>query len=313
MSKTVLEAAPDTQAPLLGEVGVSSVPRGSRLRPVDWFTVVYLGITLIPILVFTNRNAEMLQLAGLHVAGIMALVAARKYELDRHRVGNWVLAFYPVILSAFLYTEIGPVVQAMHGGVLYDHVIQRAEVFFFGGQPAQDLHIRVGSRALGEYLHLGYVTYYLLAPGLLFTLWLTRPRVQFDKSIATISLSFYVSFLIFFVYPVAGPYQVLMAPDVESVGYVLPKLTRWLLDRGSSVGAAFPSSHVAVAVVVWAMAMRYHRGVAVLYAFLVPALAIGAIFGGYHYAVDIVAGVVLGVLIGTAGFGLTKVVARRVS
>jgi len=38
-----------------------------------------------------------------------------------------------------------------------------------------------------------------------------------------------------------------------------------------------------------------------VYAFLVPALALGTIYGGYHYATDVIAGLLLAVLVGTLG------------
>ena len=163
---------------------------------------------------------------------------------------------------------------------------------------------------LGEYLHLGYISYYALAPILVLTLWFRRSRITVEQALACSALSFYVSFLIFMSWPVAGPYQVLTPPDVEGLGFVLPELARSIINNGSSIGAAFPSSHVAVAVTIWIMAMRFHTGLAVIFAFLVPALAIGAIYGGFHYAIDVVAGVVLGLLVGTLGFRLTVAISK---
>jgi membrane-associated phospholipid phosphatase len=177
--------------------------------------------------------------------------------------------------------------------------------------PSQDLYTRLGSKLLGDYLHLGYISYYLLAPALMLTLWFRRPRVEFEQALACIALSFYISFIIFSSWPVAGPYHMLPRPEMSELGYVLPAVARGIIDRGSSIGAAFPSSHVAVALTIWIMAMRFHSGLAVAYALLVPALAIGAIYGGFHYATDILAGAILGLLVGTLGFSLTVAVSKR--
>jgi membrane-associated phospholipid phosphatase len=192
--------------------------------------------------------------------------------------------------------------QLIHPGVFFDADILELEERLFGGQPSRDLYARHGSRLLGEYLNLGYFSYYFLVPVLAGTLWLRRPLVELEKALGAICTVFYVSFLFFIFYPVAGPYYEFPHPPAEGVGYYLPHVTRWLLDRGSSVGAAFPSSHVAVSTVVWIMAIRYCRPLALVYLFLVPALALGAINGGYHYATDVVAGAILGILIGVGGF-----------
>jgi membrane-associated phospholipid phosphatase len=293
-------------------VGAESRVAGdvTRLRPVDWYVVVYLGIAIVLMLANPNRDAQIGLLAGLHAVGIAVLVTARRLGLANYRVGGLLLDFYPLVLFPFLYIEVGVVDGILHPGIFGDDVIQRWEDALFGSQLSQTLHLKFPSRLLGEYLHVGYSSYYFLGPALAFTLWFTRPRVQFERAIGTVGLSFCISFVIFILYPVAGPYHAFTPPDAEAVGYLMPHVTRGILDRGSAVGAAFPSSHMAVALTLWIMAMRYHKGLAVLYLCLVPALGMGAIYGGYHYAIDIVAGAVLGLLVGTVGFRLTKAISN---
>jgi membrane-associated phospholipid phosphatase len=282
------------------------------LRPADWATVLYLGVTLGLLLLRGGHVPGATLLAALHVAGIGLIVAARKAGAARWPLGNFVLSLYPIPLFALLYSEVGTLNQIVHPGVFFDADILSLEERLFGGQPSRDLYARHGSRLLGEYLSLGYFSYYFLVPILGGALWLRRPLVELERALGTVCTVFYVSFLFFIFYPVAGPYYEFPHPPAEGVGYVLPRITRWLLDRGSSVGAAFPSSHVAVSVVTWIMAMRYCRPLAVFYLFLVPALALGAINGGYHYATDVAAGAILGILIGVGGFLLLDRVWRPV-
>jgi membrane-associated phospholipid phosphatase len=284
--------------PVSDSVSEAAAVAGNRMRPVDVLTVAYLGVMLIPLLLSASVPRAAL-LAGVHAAGIVAILAARRSGIHRTRIGDWVLAFYPVPLFGLFYAEVGILIEWIHGGVLHDPAIQSLEGLVFGGQPSRTLHQNFPSRLLGDYLHLGYTSYYFLAPVLVGVLWLRRSRAEYDMAIATVALSFYVCFAIFVAYPVAGPH-----PPVDEVGVLIPGLTRWILDRGSSIGAAFPSSHVAVAVAIWITAIRYHRKLAVVFAFLVPALAVGSVYGGYHYAVDALGGAVVGVIVGTVGHGL---------
>ena len=272
----------------------------SRFRPVDIFTLAYLALTL-PVLLLHLDHPDAVLLALLHVGGIVALIAFRKSARFRGtRLELW-YDFYPLPLFALFYSEVEVLNHLSHGGRMFDPWIQEMDQRLFGCQPSRDWARRWPIPVLGEYLHLGYFSYYFLAPTLAFTLRFRRSFVAYQRAIACVALTFYISFAFFILMPVAGPYYSFTPPDVNQVGILLPRLVRWLLNRGSSVGAAFPSSHVAVSVTVWIMAMRYHSKLSVVYAFLVPALALGTIYGGYHYATDVIAGLLLAVLVGTLG------------
>ena len=68
-----------------------------------------------------------------------------------------------------------------------------------------------------------------------------------------------------------------------------------LLAAGSSRGTAFPSSHVAAAVVATLAALRTQRRVGIVLGVLTAGLTVGTVYGGFHYAVDALAGVAVGV------------------
>jgi membrane-associated phospholipid phosphatase len=83
-----------------------------------------------------------------------------------------------------------------------------------------------------------------------------------------------------------------------------------ILRAGSSRGTAFPSSHVAVSVAQTLALWQLARGVAPA---LAPAttvatvlLAAGAVYGGFHYAVDVLAGALVGAVTGLAGRARTR-------
>ena len=68
-----------------------------------------------------------------------------------------------------------------------------------------------------------------------------------------------------------------------------------LLDAGSSRGTAFPSSHVAASVVASLAALRFQRPVGITVTTMTAGLALATVYGGFHYAVDALAGFVVGV------------------
>jgi membrane-associated phospholipid phosphatase len=282
-----------------------------RLRVPDVLAIAYLLLTVPLLLAHPVDRPRGFVLAFLHVAAVVLIYAGRAGGLHRRPLGRFLLDFYPVALFAAFYSEVGFLNQAIFTNVFFDEPIIRWEERLFGNQPSRDWRVQVPGRGLGEYLHAGYVSYYFLVPVLALFLWFRRQPIEYEKALGCISLVFYLCFICFILLPVAGPYYNFAQSPPETVGYVLPHFTRWLLNSGSSVGAAFPSSHVAVSVTAWIMAMRYYRKLAVVYLFLVPALAMGAVYLGFHYLIDALAGAALAVLVGTWGHGLVESLAWR--
>ena len=74
------------------------------------------------------------------------------------------------------------------------------------------------------------------------------------------------------------------------------RFAAWLLDRGDSWGAAFPSSHVAASVVATGMALRYWRPLGLVLLPFTAGLILAVVYGQFHYAVDALAGLMVAAL-----------------
>ena len=116
----------------------------------------------------------------------------------------------------------------------------------------------------------------------------------FEKTVLAVMVSFFVCFLAFVAFPVQGP-RYLGVPQGVPDGPVR-RLVLSLLEAGSSRGAAFPSSHVAVATTQFVMVMRYQPRYGLLVFAISLGLAAGAVYGGFHYGVDVLAGAAVGTL-----------------
>jgi len=100
----------------------------------------------------------------------------------------------------------------------------------------------------------------------------------------------------FTVFPVAGPRYLWGAPPGVPHGPARTFAT-WLLELGSARGTAFPSSHAAVAAAQSMMALRVQRPVGLVASVATLLLSVGAVYGGFHYAIDVLAGLTLGVVV----------------
>jgi membrane-associated phospholipid phosphatase len=139
----------------------------------------------------------------------------------------------------------------------------------------------------------------------------------------TLMLVFLVHYLVFIVFPVQGPRYLFPPPGGELSKGFMYHLAHAILERGSSQGTAFPSSHVGVAFAQTALvfllmrktspllirkaAPLLMRKAAPLLLVSSVGLALGAIYGGFHYGVDVVAGLVLGLLLFVAAPRVARV------
>jgi membrane-associated phospholipid phosphatase len=202
--------------------------------------------------------------------------------------------FLPLIAAPLLYAEIPSLIAGI-GSTYHDGAVQRWEQALFGWQPAHALAGRLPFTALSEVLHAGYLAYYLVifVPPLL--LFAARERRGFAETVLALTLTCTLCWTIFMLFPVEGP-RYLWTPAGVPDG-PMRRLAVRLLAAGSSRGAAFPSSHMAVSVSQFVLAWRWQRPVA--WGVLVVAILIGfgAVYGGFHYGVDMIAGAVLGVAV----------------
>jgi membrane-associated phospholipid phosphatase len=178
-------------------------------------------------------------------------------------------------------------------------MVQRWEIALFSSQVSQTVARRIPILGLSELLHAGYLAYYIaiFAPPL--ALFVQRNRRGLAQTVVALTITYAVCWVIFALIPVEGPRYVWGANPAVPNGPVR-RLTLALLAEGSSRGAAFPSSHMAIMVAQTVMAFRWQRRAAWALAGVTLLVGVGAVYGGFHYAVDIIAGAGLGGAIGAA-------------
>lgn len=255
-------------------------------------------------LLFPHRPPTWPLMAALHVAVALLAFGApplrgvvvaleRQWPTASRLIKDW----YPLVLLPALYGELAILNKAVFAGEYFDPLILHWEEVLFGGQPSRALAEALPGLLLSEVLHGAYLSYYFIiyAPPLI--LYLTGRTDDFRRMVFGLMLTFFVHYLFFIYFPVQGPRYLFPAPGgVISTGW-LYGLTHKLLEAGSSQGAAFPSSHVAVAFAQSALAVRYLPRLAPSLFVLSGLLALGAIYGGFHYATDAVVGLVFGLIL----------------
>ena len=286
-----------------------AVPAAGGYGFVDYATQGYLAVVGVIILCVRERAVAwwpLLLLAHV-VAGVAIHVLVRRHAAGpRGGVTGFLRHFYPVLLYAGFYRETGELSRGIAGGFL-DPFFIRLEEGLFGCQPSLEFMERLPFLAVSELFYAAYFSYYVMIAGVGIALY-RRDRGQFFHYVSVISFAFYACYLAYIFTPVMGP-RIFFR---EIAGYRLPaellpavapsfpeavqggpfyRIMAAIYHVFEAPGAAFPSSHVAIAIGTAFFSFRYLRPVRWPHLAVVVLLCLATIYCRYHYAVDTLAGV----------------------
>jgi membrane-associated phospholipid phosphatase len=275
---------------------------------IDYATQGYMALVGLIVLCLHGRSIPFWPLLlAAHVIGIALVHALIRLHAARpsNRVLDWLRHFYPMLLYAGFYRETGELNHVLVAGFL-DSFFIRLEARIFGFQPSLAFMDSLPCPAVSELFYAAYFSYYVMVGGVGLALFY-RNREQFFHYLSVISFLFYVCYLIYIFMPVEGPriffreipgYQLpadiqpLVAPAFPAAvkGGFFYRIMAWIYRAFEAPGAAFPSSHVAVAIGTVCFSFRYLRAIRWPHLVVVVLLCLATIYCRYHYVVDVVAG-----------------------
>ena len=249
----------------------------------------YLAVTVYPMVRYATAARDWLPLVVHLVVLALAALTIRRMTGRRRLVRDWL----PLALGPYLYIELRWLIEGL-GRPHMDATVILWERRIFPGDPSHALAIRFPGLAVSELLHACYLSYYalvLVPPALLY---LRARREAYAATTTALVLVYLACFSCFLFFPVDGP-RFLVGPAAAPAGPVR-SLVLQLLQAGSSRGTAFPSSHVAASVVAALCALRHQRRVGYVTAAFATGLTLSTVYGGFHYGVDALAGLAVGLV-----------------
>jgi membrane-associated phospholipid phosphatase len=265
-----------------------------RARPHEMLAAGYFALTGLFVVAFGRPLGQWWPTLLLHVALVAGLLQLLPRLPDRGWTGvlrDWL----PIAGITLVYWEVARLNDLFTLGY-HDRAILRIEALLFRSQPSLVLRELLPSKPLSEYLHFGYFAYYTLLPALAGTLYLEGRREAFRYALTVVLAVFLFCYVVFIAFPVAGPWYVFERPRAGDEGWLFPQMEHAVLAAAASEGAAFPSSHVAAAVAMWLLAHRLSRATFRVFTLIVPALIVGTVYGGFHYATDALSGILIGLI-----------------
>lgn len=268
--------------------------------PADVILLVFLSITALLLVVsplsFTGKTVY----ATLHVAFLVAVALVRFVPRDGPPVVRFLRYTFPLLSLPFLYQSMRYLNRLTTTGY-FDNRIASLEQAIFASQPSQGLHLALPWMPLSEFLHLTYVVYLLLVPAIALPLFFSRRNEQLARFATSLMATFLFCYTIFIFFPVRGPYYYFGPIDPAAKGVLFPRLVHWILDGASSAGTAFPSSHVAAATCIWLVGRRIYPRSGWVLLVVAGGILFATVYGGFHYALDALVGLLVGVAGGLGG------------
>ena len=266
------------------------------LAPIDRATLAYLALALgFSLACGPHTLLRAAPLCG--VLALCALVAAVLAPRARRAgpFGQLVAEVYPLLLTPALYAHVGLVNAGR--GVGHDELVQGFEQALFGVQVSLAWIRAFPSPSWSTLLHAAYLSYYPILAAAPLGLWFSGRRSAARAVVLATMSTFYLCYAIFLCFPVAGPrYSFALAANAATA-VPLAVFTRRFLEAGSAWGTAFPSSHVAAALVAAVSAWRGWRPLGAVLLVAASLLTLATVYCQFHYAIDALAGVGVAALV----------------
>jgi membrane-associated phospholipid phosphatase len=202
-------------------------------------------------------------------------------------------AWYPLAMAILMFEEVA-LLNFMFVAEWQDRHVLGFEEALFGEPPGQWL-ARFASPIVTELLAVGYFSYYLMLPAVGAVLYRRRENAALEAFMSATMLAFMACYAIFVTFPTEGPRHTLSHLHTEPLsGGPVWSAVLFIQSSAGVHGNAFPSAHAAGAMVALVFAWRYAQTLAWWMLPFVLLMCVGAVHLRYHYASDMIAGVLIG-------------------
>ena len=261
----------------------------------DYTFFVLFWVATVAVLALPERVRHPWTIAAVNLV-CFAMVAALERAADRGRLWRFLHSWYPLGIFIVCFEEASRLSFLVRNG-WQDHYLLALESRLFATAPTVWLG-RYGSPLLTEILELGYFSYFVLLMIVGGVLYARPDKRGFRQVMDATVLSYALCYLVFILFPTEGPAYTLAARHDFEIpgGGPFHWIVRFIQTYGGVHGNAFPSAHVAGAVVALFYAWRYAPRLGAWLSPLVFLLCVGAVYDRYHYVSDVVAGIFIGVI-----------------
>jgi membrane-associated phospholipid phosphatase len=289
----------------------------------EWVALGYLAVSGFLIALFAENlqhPVRLLVLQSCVAAVILMLCALAARSAERAnvfgvrwstRVWHFWRHWYPHLFFLFCFEELGKLVHLINPG-WEDAKLIAVDHWLTGVHPAIWLE-QFATPARNDFFQFAYLTYftYLLTVGGI--LYYRREWSGYWSVMTYSAVGYSIGYVIAIFFPIESPWFAMAgAWHGDLRGGAFTATINFIEHFGRVRGAAFPSEHVAGSIAVLLGAWRHRRWLFWVLLPLLICMCASTVWGRYHYAADVFAGLAtgtLGFVIGTWIMRLRRAVA----
>jgi PAP2 superfamily protein len=268
-------------------------------RLLDALITAYVVVASVPLALGAARGTPgctQQLLVNLTVLGGLALVCLLSRRSRGRLLALVRLGYGPVLFSA-LYRQTATIWPVLYDRP-FDAWLVHIEQVLWGSQPSLAFEQQAPWRWLSELFCAAYYAYYFFVPAMLFTVLLRRGYSTAERVVFSTTLCFFTCYTLFWLFPTVAPHYWFpphAGPQLYR-GYFFNHLLFLFTAAGEVPAGAFPSSHIAVALL---LTVQAHRFAPCLFPFVLAVTVVmcpAVVYLRAHYVVDVFAGILMGLL-----------------
>ncbi len=266
-----------------------------RYYPFDRIIMGYCLLMIVLIAIFGRPLGEYFdELITYGLAGAMAILLPLVLDESKGRLSAFFRLMYAAMLFGIFYRTTGGIMFLVFDN-FFDYQLVALEAAMYGLEPTQYIDKYLLSPILNEVFSFCYFCYYLMIPVFLTSLFVRKDYGVIKRYLTAAAITYAVSFLIFSLYPVEGPRWHFEGQYLNKIdGYLFRHLVEMVIANGAVRGGCMPSSHIAIALVIMMFCFKHYRIWGWVLLPINIGLAIGTVWGRFHYVTDVYVGIAIG-------------------
>lgn len=261
----------------------------ARLLPVELILILYLLLTGILILSRCSSLSYPWIHLSIRLIIIGVIIGFTRWNFSPvSRITYYTRLMFPIVLLGYLYNETGYLNHLLISHNL-DPLISSFDSGLFGIQPSIRFSQVIHSNVFAELMYFGYFAYYLLIIGTPVAITIYSGKKQAQEAVFIMIHSFFVYYIVFIILPVVGPQFYFTNLEPLPQGYLFGPILRFIQHVGEAPTAAFPSSHVSIALMILVLNTKYAKPLLRFAGPVIVLLIVSTVYIRAHYVADVLA------------------------
>ncbi len=272
-----------------------------NLNVKEWVTIIYFGWVISISTIFRDQLPTWYVFIIGHSVGIALIIWLSNQAWFAKPGWRFWKDNYPYFIALLGYIESANFITLI-SQTWYDNLLVKIDFAIFQAHPTVWL-AEHGNMFLNECANFAYFAYFVYVPILAIILWRRNDSAVYERFLGGLVMAYNFSYVFFVLLPASSPrfalpeFGLIAADAVRLKGYLFTSIIDSFMDGGAMRGGAFPSVHCGASTV-FLLNVYLHgtRKWFIVSLVLVLGMYWSTVYGRYHYVIDVLVGIVFGII-----------------